>query len=183
MKKSFVFLLMVFCFFTNTYALDDTSAVPSDAMGVLSKIESGLGIKSSDKKTTAKIYGLIDYAFKDNWYCFWVDSNSLSARKTKTNGNNVSVTIINDHNVYTLDFTYYEKDKQIQLIRRQLSSATQDVVMNKYNEKKADKNVEKLVEKDNYAVFQKTGMIDYSLFTVNGDKGHIVYVDSTVIDI
>ncbi|PWI32051.1 hypothetical protein DI392_17895 [Vibrio albus] len=185
MRKIITFLLVVFS--CNALALGGYESLSDTQKKVIGKVTDQLGIKDTDNAVKKKIFDSIEFAFNSDWNSYWLGLNELSASKYKDEQEKGFVELsFSTSKEGTLFFTFIYKPEvnQIILSKKQVRYSSKSVVLGTFEERKADKEHYKIIyEKDNYALLQTKGKVDYEYYHVGTDAGLVVYEMQSTIDL
>jgi len=180
-------LIVAAIFSFNSYALGGYDSLTKSQQSVVKKIVEQLGINDTDNSVKYKVYEKIDYAFKGDWNTYWYGLTDLSASKYKDGKEKGFIEYaINNSEAGTLFLTFIHRPEvdQIIVMRKQVRYGEKTTILDAFEEKKADtENYKVTHEKDNYALLQKKGRVDFEYFHVGKSTASLIYADMSTIDL
>ncbi|WP_462158279.1 hypothetical protein [Pseudoalteromonas sp. GB56] len=184
MKKALLLALCIFNF--QALALGGFDSLSSSEQQFINSVMDELGLKDSDSSAKMKVYDSISYVFEGSWDSYWLGLNELSASKYKDGLEKglIEMSINNsNHGTIFLTFVYKPETKQIIIFNKQIRHGSKKTLLNEFEKRKADDKYKKQHEKDNYALLQEQGQVDFEYFHVTGDTGSLVYSSQLYIDL
>ncbi|MDP2171948.1 MAG: hypothetical protein Q8J96_16180 [Rhodocyclaceae bacterium] len=168
----------------SAHALDEISAISESDQKLLSSITEELGIKNADRSVQRKIYGVVEYALKNGWYSYWVGNRDLEKSKFKDDKVRIVDLIIpNNDRINNITFTYFPVAQQIFYTQKQFVESSSDIGMDAFRKAKANSDLKKFKESDNYAFFQKNGFVEFEIYHVKSPNAAAAYINYGLIDV
>lgn len=168
----------------SAHALDEISAIPENDQKILTVITEELGLKNVDKSVRRKIYDVIEYALKEGWYSYWVGNRDLEKSKFKDDKVRIIDLIIpNNNRINNITFTYFPAAQQIFYTQKQFVESSAEIGLDAFRKAKANPNLKKFNESDNYAFFQKNGFVQFEVYHVKAPNAAAAYIDYGLIDV
>ena len=157
--------------------------------GVKTFIDKALESLNAPDTNTVKndIYDAISFIFDEGtiWNSYWLGYNELSSSKIENPDIGFVEFIVNTgkSGIYFVSFLHDPHAKQILLNRKQIRYGDKSAAFAVFEEKKEDTDEYKVIhERDNYALLQQKGKVNFSAFNLSGSEGAIVYFNQTLID-
>lgn len=171
-----------------SFAISETATMSASEKELMKKILFDelriTGLDVDREKLMLKIYKKIKPILGDNWFAFWISNASWAKSKFKDSEYRfVYIVINNDNRLNHCLMVYYPYQKQLAVVVSEMPIGDSEVVINKYNELKKDKNFRVMHDAQNYAVFGHKEFVDYVGVRVKGRHGMVNYVYGSVINI
>ncbi|MBU2978182.1 hypothetical protein [Alteromonas sp. C1M14] len=185
MKKLLLIASLLFSF--NAAALDEYGTLDEGIRTLITSVVSELKL-SNDNDTKMKIYNAISFVFTDDneWSSYWIGYGDTGNSRIKSDEITYIEQFINtsDKGMFFLTFVYDKKVDQLLLSSKQIRHGTDKEVLGVFSETKNNTSDYELIhERDNFAMTQKSGYVDFAGFSVMDGTGSIVYFDQIVIDL
>jgi hypothetical protein len=168
---------------TQAFSLDETSSIPDTNAKVLTNIVDELAItKTADN--TAKLYKSFSGYLKGDWYAYWISATDLKKFKSGKNQTKlIDLVILNENRVNIITFAHFIDTKQIFYSAKEFVETDSATALSNHTKLKNEAEYKKINEKDNYAMFQKDGYLDYTIYHVKSPTAGITYIEYGIIDL
>lgn len=175
---------LLFATSLSAHALDEISAISADDQKILSHITEGLGMKNIDNAIQRKIYNTIEHALKGKWHSYWVGNGDLEKSKFKNDKVRIVDLIIpSNDRINNITFTYFPSAQQIFYAQKQFIEGSSEVGMDAFRKAKANSELNKISESDNYAFFKKDGFVQFEIYHIKTPNSAVAYIDYGLIDV
>ena len=175
------FLLASALLLSEAIAISDESVIAQDHKEVVDKTLEMLELSSDN---TVMIYEQIEPFLDEDWALHWTTNDSLtSSRFVNSDTKVLDLMIYNNNRFVNVTFIHFKEKKQILYMEKEYVIGDDGIVMEYFDEFKADDALEKVYEADHYAYFQKEGFISYKGVYIEKPAGMISYMDAYTLDV
>tara|TARA_B100000700_G_scaffold69353_2_gene76904 strand:- start:18310 stop:18879 length:570 start_codon:yes stop_codon:yes gene_type:complete len=168
----------------NANAIDPYTAVPEKHQKLISSIESNLDVDFQNNDNRFDFYNkyLKTYLEETTWNYQPMANKSRTAVAEDWTGNDGFFKFVISNPNRNIFFTIFssKENNSLYISSTQVLSASVQVVVNLYKERKQENNQVTLYDSENYSMFNKKDFISYTNYHVANNAGSVSYNMSSI---